>query len=588
MANLTSETLTVSLNGTRQSSPLQAGLTTAVPISSGSNVLGGFPSSGTTVSNYYSGSVAELLVYSNGLSSNEQAQVEGYLAWKWGLRASLPVSHPYSSNPPYARAFLPIDVPDCLLWFDAADTRTLTTSGTQVTKWQNKGTLSSLTADTSAGTASTGFVFNTSSLNTVQFPAATSLAISNMVTTNPGRTLFAVLTVTSYGNGASSFLQSSTSTGRRQVTTIGWNNGDTVTMGPGGTSQTLQASNQYPFTGILGYSGTPYVFGLRHTASPASNSTALTNAITINGSNVTLLSNVPLSPGYFVGSDTFVLGTGAGNSNVQQIGEVLQYDRPLTDAEMRRIEGYLLTKWNVCNAASSHPFQSVPPSFPTSFSPTLISGCRLWLDAADTTTVTATGSAVTSWRDKSGQGNTLTFAASATTGTTTQAGNNVLVFASSYGSNVVCRVDTANHTLFAVHRPTSTSTSTSLFRFQRATATPYVIFPLGTRGYVTSADGASLTTTGTGLAENSSTTTFTLISAAVASASLEVFSNGVFTAGSTASLTSADTSGIIVGATSTGGSFYDGQVGELIVYAAKLSAPQRQLVEGYLAKKWGL
>jgi hypothetical protein len=97
-----------------------------------------------------------------------------------------------------------------------------------------------------------------------------------------------------------------------------------------------------------------------------------------------------------------------------------------------------------------------------------------------------------------------------------------------------------------------------------------------------------LTVTGTGLRENSSTTAFTLISAAIASTSLEVFSNGVFAAGSTASLTSADTSGIIVGATSAGTSVYDGLVGELIVYNAKLSVPQRQLVEGYLAKKWGL
>jgi hypothetical protein len=45
-------------------------------------------------------SVNEILVYNTALSTPERQTIEGYLAWKWGIQASLPGSHPYSSNAP--------------------------------------------------------------------------------------------------------------------------------------------------------------------------------------------------------------------------------------------------------------------------------------------------------------------------------------------------------------------------------------------------------------------------------------------------------------------------------------------------------
>ena len=40
--------------------------------------------------------------------------------------------------------------------------------------------------------------------------------------------------------------------------------------------------------------------------------------------------------------------------------------------------------------------------------PTLYTGCQLWMDAADTSSLTLSGSTVTAWRDKSGKGNNAT------------------------------------------------------------------------------------------------------------------------------------------------------------------------------------
>jgi hypothetical protein len=46
------------------------------------------------------GVIAEVVLYTRVLTTNERQRIEGYLAWKWGLQASLPGSHPYSSAAP--------------------------------------------------------------------------------------------------------------------------------------------------------------------------------------------------------------------------------------------------------------------------------------------------------------------------------------------------------------------------------------------------------------------------------------------------------------------------------------------------------
>ena len=51
-------------------------------------------------SNYFNGSLSELLVYSQTLSASERQQLEGYLAAKWGLLSSVVSGHPFKSIPP--------------------------------------------------------------------------------------------------------------------------------------------------------------------------------------------------------------------------------------------------------------------------------------------------------------------------------------------------------------------------------------------------------------------------------------------------------------------------------------------------------
>ena len=91
----------------------QTGLTTSI---------GGRGASATTYSEYSAGNFMEVLLYKNGVTQTDRQSIEGYLAWKWGLQANLPTTHPYYSSlvKPFSRMFVPSDIPGLLFWVDAS------------------------------------------------------------------------------------------------------------------------------------------------------------------------------------------------------------------------------------------------------------------------------------------------------------------------------------------------------------------------------------------------------------------------------------------------------------------------------------
>jgi hypothetical protein len=91
------------LNGTLSNNPdIGGGGTAPAANLGGSNVsipgkivyFGG-PSGGG-----FTGQISEVLLFSNALTASNRYQVEGYLAWKWGLAANLPSNHPFKSFKP--------------------------------------------------------------------------------------------------------------------------------------------------------------------------------------------------------------------------------------------------------------------------------------------------------------------------------------------------------------------------------------------------------------------------------------------------------------------------------------------------------
>jgi hypothetical protein len=84
---------------------------------------------------FLNGLIHEVIVYNTALTTPQRQQIEGYLAWKWDLRASMPATHPFRSILP---SFLPTQVSGCALWLDAADSSSMTLSGSNVTQWNDK------------------------------------------------------------------------------------------------------------------------------------------------------------------------------------------------------------------------------------------------------------------------------------------------------------------------------------------------------------------------------------------------------------------------------------------------------------------
>lgn len=54
------------------------------------------------VAEFFAGSIGEIIIAYTAHDTATRQKLEGYLAWKWGTQASLPVSHPYYSAPPLA------------------------------------------------------------------------------------------------------------------------------------------------------------------------------------------------------------------------------------------------------------------------------------------------------------------------------------------------------------------------------------------------------------------------------------------------------------------------------------------------------
>jgi hypothetical protein len=254
------------------------------------------------------------------------------------------------------------------------------------------------------------------------------------------------------------------------------------------------------------------------------------------------------------------------------IAEYIVYTGSLLDRDRRQIEGYLATKWNIPGFENQHVFKFAP-TLNATFTPLIISNCSLWLDAADPSTITRSGSNVTTWADKSGNGRNASGGVSPT-----YASNAVVFNGSSYltttapsGSN------TASY--FVVFNATTPTVAGVLIGGNvNSNAVMYIDTNLILGNWVTNvainptALVAGQTYLGSGLA-SSGTLSIGLDGGTRTSGSATFSGNGNFTIGA--------------GFTDNRLKFV-GSIYEIIVFSATLSTNDRQRVEGYLAWKWGL
>lgn len=227
------------------------------------------------------------------------------------------------------------------------------------------------------------------------------------------------------------------------------------------------------------------------------------------------------------------------------------------------------------------------------------SSLALWLDAADSSTITLNGSTVSQWRDKSGNGrhasqgvaaNQPTYTASAFAGMpglTFDGVNDNLAVNYNYTGNQA--------TLYAVvSRLPGGSEEQWVFSSYGGTSGTPLVAPMWARGF-SSHSGADWATYGNnvflsgGVTLTTDGTPFALgLVSDISGSVLDAYTNGTRTAQhGTGGRFTAGTARNFIGAEVNGASrFLSGRVSEIIQTETVLSTTDRQRLEGYLAWKW--
>ena len=519
---------------------------------------------------------------------------------------------PITATPYTAVYFNPQSVSGCCIWLDAADPVSFNsggiTNGTTITTWNDKsGVGQSITV---AGTP----VWNSTTLNSSPSVNLTNGRFSGVFTntlSNFTFTAFIITSLNSYPTGGYpclAFQNTPSGTFLRVLDYAGAFRYYNFLTGGFGLSTT--ASLTTPFLWSTTYNGSTSAY-LYYNGSNTANSTAAS------------------SPG--CNAAYFYLGTEPGdipgvNSWPGYVSEVVVYNSVLTQTARQQVEGYLAQKWGLTSQLpAGHPgltqtiytsnynykfYQSRIPLSPQpiyqNFKPTQLTGvtCALWMDGADTTTMTTSGTTVTQWRDKSGLGynTTVIGGAPALTANAINGLSAISFNGSSYMTG--CNANTtATASFFLIATLASGQGAnqqyTSAYAFSRNVA--------GAADYneVQSINGLFCQNAATSLAMSPQRNTFngptyTLSNYNTAFMHTTVC-NGTTMAGygnGTSLGTTSSTGNFAItfynigSQTSQSPIFYNyywtGYVGELIAFNNALSDSQRQQIEGYLAWKWGL
>ena len=568
--------------------------------------VGQFTCSGITVANRFSlnegfpGHICEVLAFNAGVTTIQRQQIEGYLAWKWGLQSSLVSGHPFASVSPYQTSKVPYSIGNavkatlfgqyvfssttiagCQLWMDAADSTTITRSGANITGWNDKANLYT-------GTATNSPQYNSNPINglpTIRFDGASSR--------------YVLISANNYNYSTMTYFM-----------VIRWISGSGGFMGtdtPGNYGRALAVSS--PNTQLLLYNQF-YTTSVALTAGQPCILSAYFNGTTdftviLNG--VKTLFSVAQATGN-TNTNGFNIGvfnpTNGGNHSFD-MGEGLVYNSILTDTQREQVEGYLAWKWSLNSSLPpTHSYYTNSPIyiFPISvtkattqiWSPLKISGVQVWLDGADRNSMTLSGLNVTQWNDKSGSNNNGT---AVNTPTYASSVNGVACSSGAYFTlpNGAFPFNDTSYTYFHVFTTTTSGSVNSLFGG-------------GVPGSTRSTVGVRLGTNGAsnviqtywwsnGIGDLLVTNTYTANAVSIAETWYQTGSTRTITLNFGGSATDspaapgarlqANTNNYL-GLAWPGDGSLTGYHYEFIVYNTSLSQTQRQQVEGYLAWKWGL
>lgn len=229
-----------------------------------------------------------------------------------------------------------------------------------------------------------------------------------------------------------------------------------------------------------------------------------------------------------------------------------------------------------------------------SFAPTNVPNLQLWLDAADTSSITSVVGAVSQWNDKSGNGNHATQgtgSAQPTTGLNSQNGKNVINGASGdymLLPSALYSITNADNTIFSVAR--RTAETGSLARIINATeggsSRMYLQYS-ATAGAVNYLNATSAAATAAGSSGNTNTN-FQIIRGRLNGTLLGISVNSATPSTSNTGSYENGTDALAIFAQPTPANYLIGDIAEILIYNRSLSNAECSQIETYLGNKWNI
>jgi hypothetical protein len=215
-------------------------------------------------------------------------------------------------------------------------------------------------------------------------------------------------------------------------------------------------------------------------------------------------------------------------------------------------------------------------SVPDIVSPTKISGLQLWLDAADTSTISHSSNSVTQWDDKSGNGYHATAASGQepTTGSSTINDKNVLAWGTSKAMSRTTPTNANWQDVYIVAQWDGGATFSNHNGLFGGTSSKGLLGNSDSPGTSVKADGWFDNFYLNGSASSTSGVINTMSSAFIASISKD---------------SAVSATGYKVGFDrGSSGSGWDGLIAEVLAFNTKLSDSDRKKVQTYLSQKWNI